>query len=990
MLHGCCLRRLFQNADFFPQQNADPQKLSSGLYNCSVDYWRFQQHLDCNLKVECEDGRDEGGHCPYSSPACRGWIASGNKCFRYVGNEVLQKIRGDTKNLYMKVVRYCGSKNASIGAPIHPGDVSKVFHPLYRLNRSRPLIVSVFSGGLSVPSAYRTSIIAHEKTVLHHTSKVYVSESRPYQGEKMCYALVEQGLIAKMCKQTDYTKSAFAATCETMSQGGVDNRSDSAIISFPNVSSEVTRLRASLTRCSNGQVTHTFLPCSGNSLSLASFKCRDEVTRVHYTLVCDFRQDCHDGSDESFCRHPPCDGFTCTSGQCVSYTKRCNIVSDCIDDSDEKDCAEYFEYKGKPQLLDSPVLVSFDGKSSFIMESMGSTETCPDTHYRCPGEYNDCLPVFTRCNGWYDCIDHADENDCEEITCPGFYRCFNSTVCVHLDHLCDSWPHCPQHDDEWLCDMTCPKRCICQGHAFVCSKPFSVYRFPQLRYLDAEGSGLTLSDLNNNKYIVHLILRWCSLTVVSTSELVNLQILDLSANKLQTINVEVFVTLAKLRTLSLAENPLSTLIRPSSSVQQTALRTIDLSYTNLSAIDCQNLSNFYYLQNLNLSFTALNTLQSYSFQCTPRLVKLDFKGSHVTNFPANVFKALFHLRVIITDNYKLCCEQILPVQSELMTCDAPKDEISSCEDLLQSGLYRVFLWLISILSLLGNVFCLVMRVCVQRGVSVSGFHVLVSNLSMADLLMGVYITIIGVADELFRGKYLHYDETWTHSVACKVAGFLSLLSSEVSALTIWLITLDRFIVLRFPFSRARFQKTSALAVCLGAWIIGFLLALMPLLPVTSHWEFYSQTGICIPLPVTRQNFKGRMYSVSVFMVLNFVLFLFIATGQAFIYGSIQKNALKSNTTNVARDLTIARRLLSVAVTDFLCWFPIGLCGLLASANTPISGEVNVALAIFVLPLNSALNPFMYTFNTVMEKRRKLKEAMLLRWLKTHSDLLNRL
>ncbi len=91
---------------------------------------------------------------------------------------------------------------------------------------------------------------------------------------------------------------------------------------------------------------------------------------------------------------------------------------------------------------------------------------------------------------------------------------------------------------------------------------------------------------------------------------------------------------------------------------------------------------------------------------------------------------------------------------------------------------------------------------------------------------------------------------------------------------------------------------------------------------------------------------------------------------------------------MSKDLTIARRLITVAVTDFMCWFPIGLCGFLALADVPIPGEINVALAIFVLPLNSALNPFVYTFNVLIEKRRKSKEAQLVKWLESHIDLLN--
>jgi hypothetical protein len=108
----------------------------------------------------------------------------------------------------------------------------------------------------------------------------------------------------------------------------------------------------------------------------------------------------------------------------------------------------------------------------------------------------------------------------------------------------------------------------------------------------------------------------------------------------------------------------------------------------------------------------------------------------------------------------------------------------------------------------------------------------------------------------------------------------------------------------------------------------------------------------------------------VLIIFNFVLFLLIAIGQTFIYWSVQKNAVAADTTRKTQDTTIARRLITVAVTDFLCWFPIGLCGLLALTDVPIPGEVSVALAIFVLPLNSALNPFLYTFNVVMEQRRK--------------------
>jgi hypothetical protein len=59
----------------------------------------------------------------------------------------------------------------------------------------------------------------------------------------------------------------------------------------------------------------------------------------------------------------------------------------------------------------------------------------------------------------------------------------------------------------------------------------------------------------------------------------------------------------------------------------------------------------------------------------------------------------------------------------------------------------------------------------------------------------VYLLILGVADRVFhagnQGSYVFHDTDWRHSATCKAAGFLCLLSSEVSAFIVCLITFDR-------------------------------------------------------------------------------------------------------------------------------------------------------------------------------------------------------
>jgi len=409
---------------------------------------------------------------------------------------------------------------------------------------------------------------------------------------------------------------------------------------------------------------------------------------------------------------------------------------------------------------------------------------------------------------------------------------------------------------------------------------------------------------------------------------------------------------------------------------------LDLSGIRMAKLATSALTLAPNVQELNLSASGIEDIFGGGLKPLSKLRVVDLRGCPVTQFPRDVFEGLQDLQAVFADNYKLCCPATLPDAFNLNHCLAPSDEISSCDALLRSDVYRVMLAVFAALALLGNVCSLLYRV-VSKVASNSGFAVFVTHLCVSDLLMGVYLATIGVADRLYLGTYLWQDTTWKASTACQVAGFLSLLSSEVSAFLICLITLDRFLVLRFPFSQLHFHPRSAHVAFAVLWCVGLSLAAVPLLPATQHWHYYSQTGICIPLPITRKAFGGQRYSFSIIIVLNFVLFLLIAVGQLVIYWSIRTNSMSSaDTSRKSKDLTIARRLLTVAMSDFLCWFPIGVLGLMASKGVAVPGEVSVAMAILVLPLNSALNPFLYTINVFIEKRQRNKLVKLREHLTT--------
>ena len=587
-----------------------------------------------------------------------------------------------------------------------------------------------------------------------------------------------------------------------------------------------------------------------------------------------------------------------------------------------------------------------------------------------------CLPVFLRCNGVYDCPGREDEDSCDSFKCPGFYRCRGSRICLHPEQLCDGVYQCPQSEDELLCGFSCPENCRCYGWAFYCGHPFPAAHYLRLRFLDGRGSGMSGRELSNNTMLVHLSLVSCGLRRADELNFPNLHVLDLSNNQLREVYLSEFRRLPRLERLSVSGNPLVTLFSAEgdlTEVVMSALLVLDLSRVDLKVLNVSFLSAMPELHTVNLSAARVHVLQGGGFQSLRQLRVLDLRGCPVTHFPRDIFQGLDDLQAVYADNYKLCCPATLPSRFNAQNCHAPSDELSSCEALLRSVTYRVFLSVFAALSLVGNASSFVYCVFLEKGKKRLSFDVFVAHLCVADFLMGAFLAVIGVVDRLYQGTYLWEDNAWKDSAGCKVAGFLSLVSNEVSALVIALITIDRFLVLRFPFSDFRFEARSAQVACFSVWAVGILLAGLPLLSLTNDWLFYGQTGICIPLPVTRSDFPGHSYAFGVMIVANFILFVVIAAGQFFIYWSIHVNTMLSDqTTRQSQDLTIARRLLTVAMSDFLCWFPIGLLGLLASSGTPIPGEVSVAMVIFVLPFNSALNPFLYTLNVVLEKRRRVQ------------------
>ena len=79
--------------------------------------------------------------------------------------------------------------------------------------------------------------------------------------------------------------------------------------------------------------------------------------------------------------------------------------------------------------------------------------------------------------------------------------------------------------------------------------------------------------------------------------------------------------------------------------------------------------------------------------------------------------------------------------------------------------------------------------------------------------------------------------------------------------------------------------------------------------------------------------------------------------------------ISQKTRATINDMTIAKRMSMLVITDFVCWAPIAFFGLTAVAGYPLINVPNSKILLVTFyPLNSCANPFLYAILTKQYRR----------------------
>ncbi|KAL1768764.1 relaxin receptor 2 isoform X1 [Sigmodon hispidus] len=566
---------------------------------------------------------------------------------------------------------------------------------------------------------------------------------------------------------------------------------------------------------------------------------------------------------------------------------------------------------------------------------------CPKGYFPC-GNLTKCLPRAFHCDGVDDCGNGADEDNCGDTS--GWATIFG-TVHGNVNKVTLT-------QECFLSQY--PQHCHCRENELECVKA-------NLKAVPKVSSNVTLLSLKKNKIhslpvkvfskyteLKKIYLQHNCITHISRKAffgLYNLQILYLSHNCITALRPGIFKDLHQLTWLILDDNPI--------------IRVSQRSFIGLNSL--------YFLSMVN---NQLEVLPERLCAQMPQLNWMDLANNEIKHLSNSTFLTCDSLTVLYMKTFRYC--SYVP---HVRICMPSTDGISSSEDLLANSILRVSVWVIAFITSVGNFLVIAVRSFVKAENTTHAMSIKI--LCCADCLMGVYLFFVGVFDIQYRGQYQKYALLWMESVPCRLLGFLATLSTEVSVLLLTFLTLEKFLVIVFPFSNLRLGKRQTAVALASIWGLGLLIAVIPFTSEDYFGNFYGKNGVCFPLHYDQaEDFGSRGYSLGIFLGVNLLAFLVIVFSYVAMFYSIQKTALQTSEVrnHIRKEVAVANRFFFIVFSDAICWIPVFVVKILSLLRVEVPGTITSWIVVFFLPVNSALNPILYTLTTSSFKD-KLKQLL---------------
>ncbi|XP_021478883.1 relaxin receptor 1 [Oncorhynchus mykiss] len=670
-------------------------------------------------------------------------------------------------------------------------------------------------------------------------------------------------------------------------------------------------------------------------------------------------------------------------------------------------------------------------ESSTDSSLYSGADVCPLGQFPC-GNLSVCLPQLYHCNGVQDCANGADEENCVDNS--GWPHLFDAFMKKNVEEskecMLDVFP------DVCFCEagrVNCNKKGLLSvpavssnitalelnSNQITALQPDQFIRYRHLERLHLEDNRIkriskqAFSGLYSLRRLFLSQNRITSLKAGIFGDLSNLEWLILDENRITSMRQKSFEGLKSLFFLSLLNNSLESIPKKSVCLEMPRLNWLELEGNRISSLWVSSFQNCTTLTVLALRKNRVQTIEEGIFFGMPNLIDLDISVNKFEEFSSTMFRNLLNLKQLnisnnpLTHIYEDQFDMFVNLQSlsieeveipnisiqmfrslsnlshiyfkkfeycgyspNVRSCKPNTDGISTFENLLANIILRVFVWVVAFIICFGNIFVICLRSCIA---SENQHHTMsIISLCCADCLMGVYLFFIGAFDIKYCGEYNRHAQLWMESLQCQLIGCLAMLSTEVSVMLLTYMTLEKYLCIVFPFHNYRAGRKQTLCYLIFIWVLGFIIAVIPLWDKQTFGNYYGRNGVCFPLHSDEMEKPGaRCYSTGIFLGLNLFAFIMIVFSYTSMFYSVQKTAKTARQSVYNKEVSIAKRFFFIVFTDAMCWTPIFILKILSLLRVEIAGTIILWVVIFILPINSALNPILYTI-TASSFQEKLK------------------
>ena len=322
-----------------------------------------------------------------------------------------------------------------------------------------------------------------------------------------------------------------------------------------------------------------------------------------------------------------------------------------------------------------------------------------------------------------------------------------------------------------------------------------------------------------------------------------LEWLFLNNNMLTRLLPTVLGKLTRLVVLDLSNNSLAHL-HPDTFQNLTVLNVLILRNISLTFLPENIFQALWQLRHLDLSANDLNELQIHPFVICTILETLNLTHNPLKWIGKDSFIGLNVSARVFVDNPASCCF----ITKANCIPNSSKSPFLSCGRL--TTIWCPSSWDMDsiIFAIVNNVLGILVR-CKQRKQAKKTQFLLITNLSISDLLMGVYLLSLLSVDLYYTDYFPSHSETWRNSTLCKIAGSLSVLSSEASVFFITMISIDRAIAINFPFKAHRGGTKSTCIIVSFLWLVAFGISTTSYVLSKMDADVYAVPEICVGLPL---------------------------------------------------------------------------------------------------------------------------------------------